>query len=97
MQQQFPKLPRLTKAGKVLVIGAIVLFTPLPFVPLIRSMLQSPNVVDSGMPCNSVWPDNASMVMVATDIGGGTTVTRPAMILTDQPRVIYLCNARSEQ
>lgn len=95
-----PRL-RLTKQAKVLLAIAGLLLVAAPAAPLLWRAATGPKpaeFIETGMPCSSdFWPEKMRLAMVTTDIGGGSTITRPGMVLAGQPRVVYLCNPGSAQ
>lgn len=93
---KFPNL-RLTRAGKVLLVAAVILLTALPLVPYIKGSFRSAELVESGLQCDDELPVNVTLVVVTTDIGGGASLARPAMMVRGLPDVIFLCHSRSPQ
>lgn len=84
---------RLTKQAKALLTIAGLLLVTAPAIPFIVKLLTpGTEIIETGMPCDSpLWPAGTTHVMVTTPLGGGATVSRPALVLPARAHLVYLC------
>lgn len=89
-----PRL-RLTRQAKVLLAVAGTLLLIAPLAPLLQRLARpaATELVETGLACEPPYaPAGAALVVVTTDIGAGSTMSRPALSIPGHPGRLYLCS-----